>query len=137
MGNCQGEQYLVALYHYPESKADHSQCSMDEYDSRTGLSSPIYGARTYTKSYYYPCHSYGHKHSSDCYPDPRYHCLAFHLPRDLYCPPGRYAVSHCLTVRDQLHGTSACQWNPESKTHLSRTTTVHSIASYGDYSVAL
>jgi hypothetical protein len=35
--NCQGESLVVAQYHFPKSKTDHSECPMDKYDSRTRM----------------------------------------------------------------------------------------------------
>ena len=88
MGNCKSEWHLVALYHFPESKTDHSECSMDEYSGWSGLSGSIYSAGAYdtgthNTSPYNTC-----AHDTSTYNACAHHA-AFILPRGLCCSPGR------------------------------------------------
>jgi hypothetical protein len=100
---------------------------MDEYDSRTRLSSPIFNIHTNDDSYSRLDYSCCHYHASYRYPYPGHHGYTCGLPRDLCCSSRRYSVWHCPAVWHNLHGACARQWNIKSEAHLFRATAVHSI----------
>ena len=129
--NHTGQSFVVALYHFSKPEIEHSECPVDEYDTRTRLSGTIHLSHPNTHSYSHSSHAgrYAHPSHFGPYGDPYpgYDFPTFHLPGNLCRSPGRYAISDCLALWDLLRGDRPCQSACESEAHLSRTTIVYSM----------